>query len=270
MYSRQFPHSFRALSAHPGFTVKHCNVLGVYLGSRSSSDPGTRLKEVESYLPERELRVFCELLLSRRHECLQVSQDRIKGISRSNRGNECSCFDCLGVRFGDESQVEHHPESTAGNLVLARRFDGLAHGQAMGTAPRMVSSIGRILHLGTLGQGRHGLAAEYGRLSTLLTTAAISSLGCFAFWLSLILSDAKRSERGPFITYLMLDGLFASAFVCLSLTSRIELVSPAHFAGVNGAFDGKGVATHWRRPLLVCSRGIQELDKRQTAVDVQR
>lgn len=65
------------------------------------------------------------------------------------------------------------------------------------------------------------IAAGYGRLSTLLPTGAISSLGCFALWLSLILSDAKRSERGQFITYLMLDSLFASAFVCLSLTSRI-------------------------------------------------
>jgi len=96
------------------------------------------------------------------------------------------------------------------------------------------------------------IATGCGRLSTLFPTAAISSLGCFASWLSLILSDAKRRERGSFITYLMLDDLFASAFVGLSLTSRIELVSPAHFAGVNTAFDGKGVATHWRRPLLIC------------------
>lgn len=73
--------------------------------------------------------------------------------------------------------------------------------------------------LGKVGMGF--IAAGYGRLSTLLPTGAISSLGCFALWLSLILSDANRGERGPFITYLMLDGLFASAFVCLSLTSRI-------------------------------------------------
>lgn len=83
--------------------------------------------------------------------------------------------------------------------------------------------------LGKVGIGF--IAAGYGRLSTLFPTAAITSLGCFAFWLSLILSDAKRSERGPFITFLMLDGLSASAIVCLSLASRIELASPAHFAG---------------------------------------
>lgn len=104
--------------------------------------------------------MFCELLLSRRHERLQISQDRIKGIRRSNSGNDCSCFDCPGMRFSDERQDIHWTESTAGTLVLSRRFDGLAHGQDMGipsSALRMVSPIRRIPHLGTLGQGRHWL-----------------------------------------------------------------------------------------------------------------
>ena len=103
------------------------------------------------------------------------------------------------------------------------------------------------------------IADRYGRLNTLFATTAVSSIACFVFWLPSSLDDDNDTSRGLFITYSILYGLFASAFVSLFPTSLVELFGPAHFAGVNGAlYMARGLATLVGTPtagLLIRSSG---------------
>jgi MFS family permease len=88
------------------------------------------------------------------------------------------------------------------------------------------------------------IADRYGRLNTLFATTAISATACFVFWLPSSLSNHNETGRSLFITYSIIYGLFASAFVSLFPTSLVELFGPAHFAGVNGAlYMARGLAT---------------------------
>lgn len=88
------------------------------------------------------------------------------------------------------------------------------------------------------------IADRYGRLNTLFVSTAISSLSSFVFWLPSSLSGQGAASRTLFITYCVVYGTFASAYVSLFPTSLVELFGPAQFAGVNGVlYMARGLAT---------------------------
>lgn len=138
------------------------------------------------------------------------------------------------------------------------------------------------------------IADRYGRLNTLFVTTAISAIVCFTFWLPSSLSENNETGRGLFITYSILYGLFASAFVSLFPTSLVELFGPAHFAGVNGALymarglgtligtptagllirssgDGQMPDSYWRTALMVgCLLGGASIAVSWVSIDAKR
>jgi MFS family permease len=88
------------------------------------------------------------------------------------------------------------------------------------------------------------LADRWGRLNALFVTTLISALASFAFWLPSTLVPSVMSGRGLFITYSIVYGLFASAYVSLFPASLVETFGPQHFASVNGVFYmARGLAT---------------------------
>lgn len=84
-----------------------------------------------------------------------------------------------------------------------------------------------------------GLAADrYGRVNMLLLATALSAASSFAFWLPSTLAPGRGGGQGLFITYTILYGCFASAYVSLFPTCLVELFGPQHFASVNGVLYG--------------------------------
>lgn len=73
-----------------------------------------------------------------------------------------------------------------------------------------------------------------GRTNALVLTTMISALGTIVFWLPSTLVDMRSSGRGLFITYTLVYGLFASAYVSLFPTSLVEMFGPAHYSSING------------------------------------
>lgn len=73
-----------------------------------------------------------------------------------------------------------------------------------------------------------------GRTNALVITTMISALGTIVFWLPSTLVDMRASSRGLFVTYSLVYGLFASAYVSLFPTSLVEMFGPAHYASING------------------------------------
>jgi MFS family permease len=73
-----------------------------------------------------------------------------------------------------------------------------------------------------------------GKTNALVLTTMISALGTIVFWLPSTLVDMQSSSRGLFITYSLVYGLFASAYVSLFPTSLVEMFGPAHYASING------------------------------------
>lgn len=90
-----------------------------------------------------------------------------------------------------------------------------------------------------------------GRINTLFLTTAISALTALSLWLpSSLLSSSKTpsssddASRNLFITFAVLYGIFASAYVSLFPASLVELFGVQHFASVNGAlYMMRGLAT---------------------------
>lgn len=73
-----------------------------------------------------------------------------------------------------------------------------------------------------------------GRTNALVLTTLISALGTAAFWLPSTLLDACNISRGLFITFSLIYGIFASAYVSLFPATLVEMFGPAHYASVNG------------------------------------
>lgn len=74
------------------------------------------------------------------------------------------------------------------------------------------------------------LADRYGRINALLLSTGISAAATLVLWLP----SAMLASRGAFVAYVILYGLFASAYVSLFPASLVELFGPAHFRNVNG------------------------------------
>jgi MFS family permease len=80
-----------------------------------------------------------------------------------------------------------------------------------------------------------GIAADHiGRVNMLLITTAISAIVSFTFWLPSTMSVSLPSAQGLFITYAIMYGTFASAYVSLFPAALIEVFGPQHFASING------------------------------------
>lgn len=77
------------------------------------------------------------------------------------------------------------------------------------------------------------LADRWGRVNMLLYTTIISAVASFAFWLPSTIV-ALPAGRGLFITYAIMYGTFASAYVSLFPAALVELFGPQNFASVNG------------------------------------
>lgn len=67
----------------------------------------------------------------------------------------------------------------------------------------------------------------------LLITTGISAVCSFAFWTPSTLV-ALGAGRGLFITYTIMYGTFASAYVSLFPAALVELFGPQNFASING------------------------------------
>ncbi|KAM0263920.1 hypothetical protein ACHAQJ_000955 [Trichoderma viride] len=80
-----------------------------------------------------------------------------------------------------------------------------------------------------------GYAADHlGRLNALVITTIISAIATVSFWLPSTLSGDLATSQSLFITYSILYGIFASAYVALFPASLVELFGVQNFASVNG------------------------------------
>ncbi|OJJ30974.1 hypothetical protein ASPWEDRAFT_119165 [Aspergillus wentii DTO 134E9] len=81
-------------------------------------------------------------------------------------------------------------------------------------------------------------ADRYGRINALAFTTFLSAIAVFAFWLPSMFSGSTishSSAEGLFITFTVLYGAFASAYISLFPASLIELFGVKNFTSVNGA-----------------------------------
>lgn len=88
--------------------------------------------------------------------------------------------------------------------------------------------------IGKIGLGI--LADKFGRINMLLITTVISAIASFVFWMPSTLLGAQHLEtgRGLFVTYSIMYGTFASAYVSLFPAALVEIFGPQNFASVNG------------------------------------
>ncbi|GAQ46995.1 hypothetical protein AtubIFM61612_003698 [Aspergillus tubingensis] len=88
------------------------------------------------------------------------------------------------------------------------------------------------------------VADRLGRLNALLLTTCLSAIATVAFWLPSTLTGQTTQSQGLFITFTILYGTFASAYVSLFPTSLVELFGVQNFASVNGVlYMVRGMAT---------------------------
>lgn len=87
-------------------------------------------------------------------------------------------------------------------------------------------------------------ADRMGRLNTLFLTTMASAIAVLALWLPSSISTAPGIGSALFITFTVLYGVFASAYVSLFPISLVELFGVQHFASVNGVlYMVRGLAT---------------------------
>ncbi|BEJ15428.1 hypothetical protein CspHIS471_0500330 [Cutaneotrichosporon sp. HIS471] len=77
---------------------------------------------------------------------------------------------------------------------------------------------------------------HFGHINMLLITTAISALASFVFWMpsTLLGGHDLATGRGLFVTYSIMYGTFASAYVSLFPAALVEIFGPHNFASVNG------------------------------------
>ncbi|KAL7934743.1 hypothetical protein V8C35DRAFT_279887 [Trichoderma chlorosporum] len=68
----------------------------------------------------------------------------------------------------------------------------------------------------------------------------ISAIATVSFWLPSTLSSDVTTSQGLFITFTIMYGIFASAYVALFPASLVELFGIHNFASVNGVLAYKG------------------------------
>ncbi|BEI85740.1 hypothetical protein CcaverHIS002_0600270 [Cutaneotrichosporon cavernicola] len=80
------------------------------------------------------------------------------------------------------------------------------------------------------------LADRFGHINMLLLTTAISAVASFVFWMpsTLLGGHDLVTGRGLFVTYSIMYGTFASAYVSLFPAALVEIFGPHNFASVNG------------------------------------
>lgn len=95
-----------------------------------------------------------------------------------------------------------------------------------------------------------GLAADrFGRINMLLLSTAVSAVCSFALWLPSTLTSSLHAGQGLFVTYAILYGCFASAYVSLFPTCLVELFGPQNFASVNGVlYAVRGIGSLFGTP----------------------
>ncbi|PYI25850.1 MFS general substrate transporter [Aspergillus indologenus CBS 114.80] len=88
------------------------------------------------------------------------------------------------------------------------------------------------------------LADRMGRLNALLLTTLLSAISTVAFWLPSTVAGVTTESKDLFITFTVLYGIFASAYVSLFPASLVELFGAQNFASVNGVlYMVRGMAT---------------------------
>lgn len=87
-------------------------------------------------------------------------------------------------------------------------------------------------------------ADRLGRLNTLFLTTFISAAITLSFWVPSAVYGSTDNSRGLFISFTVLYGLFAGAYVSLFPASLIEIFGIQNFASVNGVlYMVRGLAT---------------------------
>lgn len=98
--------------------------------------------------------------------------------------------------------------------------------------------------IGKIGLGM--LADKFGRINMLLITTVISAIASFVFWMPSTILGGHDLEagRGLFVTYSIMYGTFASAYVSLFPAALVEIFGPQNFASVNGIlYMARGLGT---------------------------
>lgn len=78
------------------------------------------------------------------------------------------------------------------------------------------------------------LADRAGRINVLLVATFISAIGTLGLWLPSTLSAGDVAGRPLFITFAIIYGIFAGAYISLFPTALVEIFGAQHFASVNG------------------------------------
>ncbi|CAK9781795.1 MFS general substrate transporter [Cutaneotrichosporon oleaginosum] len=113
-----------------------------------------------------------------------------------------------------------------------------AYARTLGYSPKQGANFIAINNafnaIGKIGLGM--LADRFGRINMLLITTAISAVASFVFWMPSTLLGARdlAAGRGLFVTYSIMYGTFASAYVSLFPAALVEIFGPQNFASVNG------------------------------------
>lgn len=120
-----------------------------------------------------------------------------------------------------------------------------AYARTLGYSPREGANFIAINNafnaIGKIGLGI--MADRWGRVNMLLITTTISAVASFAFWLPSTVV-ASPTGRGLFITYSIMYGTFASAYVSLFPAALVEVFGPQNFASVNGIlYMARGLGT---------------------------
>jgi MFS family permease len=84
------------------------------------------------------------------------------------------------------------------------------------------------------------LADRVGRVNTLFATTFISAVVCLALWLP----STFGGEKGLFIAFAVMYGIFASAYISLFPTSLVEIFGVANYASISGLlYMVRGIAS---------------------------
>lgn len=94
------------------------------------------------------------------------------------------------------------------------------------------------------------LADKFGRLNTLILCVIMGSFAALGLWLPSTIIGSSGVSQGLFITFAMLYGCFAGAYVSLFPTSLVELFGVQNFTSVNGfLYMVRGFGTLFGTPL---------------------
>ncbi|KAH8810675.1 putative MFS monocarboxylate transporter [Xylogone sp. PMI_703] len=104
------------------------------------------------------------------------------------------------------------------------------------------------------------VADRVGRMNALLFCTFVSAAIAFGLWLPSCLSGGDRKGRTLFVTFTILYGVFAGAYISLLPTVLVELFGVQHYTSVNGFLYGvRGITSLIGTPVAgVLIRGGSE------------